>query len=157
MYFGGFLLRKPGTWPTRMALRSMATAVTAIAAGWAVQAKALPVLTGEVNALGTRGAVDLSSLAAVGPWLPFAGVPGLVLGIAAMLMKPLRPVLAILAVLASLAAVVLVVGSLVASLAPTYNMPRDLDLGSDMGPRRFASRLNEACRPDPTPWRRGIS
>ncbi len=126
MYFGGFLLRRPGAWPTWLAFRSTLTAASAIVVGWIVKTTALPAVAKQASELGTGGLASSDWLVLARDLLPFVGVPGLVLGIAAIAMRPFRPALALLAAFASVAAIIVIVGTLVASILPMYEMPADL-------------------------------
>ena len=122
MYFGGFLLRRSGSWSTWLAFRSTLTAGSAVVVGWIVRTTALPRLTAEASELGLGGAAGSPWLGMVSDWLPLVGVPGLVLGIAAIAIRSARPVLAVLAALASVAAIVVIVAVLAASLLPMYQI-----------------------------------
>jgi len=125
MYFGGFLLRRPGSWPMWLAFRSTATAASALVAAFILRSAALPKLGGEMSGLGANLPVTTSWLAGMRGWLVIFPLPGLILGIAAMAMRSVRPVLAVFAALMSAAAVLLIVATLAASLVPMYRMPEN--------------------------------
>lgn len=125
MRFGGFLLRRSGSWPTWLAFRSTVTAAAAIAAGWVVKATALPALTREVGEGGVASTPLPEWVLALGDWLPLVGVPGLVLGLAAIRLRRFRPPLAVLATIASVGAIVAIVGTLIGLMLPFYQqVPR---------------------------------
>ena len=133
MYFGGFLLRKSGSWTTWMAFRSAVTGAVSIVAGCVVQTTALPALTRQVAELSPEEQAPAEWALAASDWLPFFGVPALLLGLAAIAMRPLRPVLAVLATLASLAAIAAIAATLIGSMLPLYQqMPKDIDLSGRM-------------------------
>lgn len=60
--------------------------------------------------------------------LPYVAVPGVVLGLAAIYLRPLRGLLAFLATLATLAAVGALLATLLAGMAPLYQIPADMNL-----------------------------
>lgn len=126
MYFGRSLRRRPGSWATRLAFRSTATALVALIAAYVVQSKALPALTREMSELGNDSPAAVSWLMGLRGWLIVVPLPGLILGIAAIALRRLRPILSPLAALASLAAVVALVATLAASLVPMYQIPAEL-------------------------------
>ena len=123
MYFGGFLLRRPGSWPTWLAFRSTATAASALVAAFILRSTALPKLGGEMSDLGVGPPEAASWLVGMRDWLVILPLPGLILGIGAIVMRSVRPVLAVFAALASAAAILLIVATLAASLVPMYQMP----------------------------------
>ena len=121
--------RRRGAWPTRLAYRATITSILALVAAYVVQTAAMPVLDREYADAAKhlsplpRGLLDLRG------WLMFLPIPGLALGLAAIVLRSLRPLLAPLALLASVLAIAAIVGVLVAGLAPMYQMPADLQLG----------------------------
>lgn len=130
MYFGGFLVRRQGSWALRLALRSTLTAVATIVAGITLSSTALSKLPGEISKLPGPAAESAQKIIALQGYIPWLGVPALVLGIAAMAFKPWRPVLAVLAAVASAAAAIAIVATLVGAMMPLYQQgPEMLDLG----------------------------
>jgi hypothetical protein len=126
MYFGGFLVRRPGSWSTWLAFRSLATAIGAMAAALILNSTALPKLDAEAAEAQSRQPQLIQKLIELRPAVVYIPVPALLAAIAAIVFRPLRPVLAPIAALASVMAILLVVGSLVAGLAPMYALPADL-------------------------------
>ena len=126
MNFGSHRVRRPGRWSTWLAFRSTLTGAVAVGAGWVVKATAMPAIARETGDLDVGGLAGSAGLSVLAPWLPMVGVPGLALGIAAIAIRRLRPVLAILATVASLLAIAAIVGTLVVSILPMYQVPQDL-------------------------------
>jgi len=58
--------------------------------------------------------------------LPFLPVPGLLLGIAALMFKPFRLPLAVLAMIVAVAATAAIVAMLIGGMMPLYEVPRGL-------------------------------
>ncbi len=120
--------RRRGRFATRLAVRSILTGVVAIIVGYFVQSTALNRIRQEE----VKPAVNLppvvSTIAANPGVLPFLPVPGIILGVAAMILRPLRGILASLAALMVALSIAAIIGSLVVALAPMYQMPDDLDL-----------------------------
>lgn len=69
----------------------------------------------------------MQQLTALQPYMVCIPIPGLILSIAAIVLPRLRPVLAALAAIASVLAMILVVASLVAAMAPMYQISRDFE------------------------------
>jgi hypothetical protein len=126
MYFASFLMPRSGSWPMWLAVRSTATAVTGIVVAMFIGSAALPKMAAELQASELQPPAPLGVLVANPQALPMLPVPGLLLGIGAILLRPLRGPLAILAAIASTLAMVLIVGTLVGALVPMYNIPVDL-------------------------------
>jgi hypothetical protein len=121
--------RRRGQWFTRLAFKSTTTSILAIVAAYIVNAMAFPALEREHAEAAKNSSPVLRGLLELRPLLMFLPLPGLVLGVAAIVLRPLRPLLAPLALVASILAVAAIVGVLVAGLAPMYQMPTDLQLG----------------------------
>jgi hypothetical protein len=119
--------RHPGRWATRLAFRSTLIAACALVAAYIVDTRALPTLSKEMGEAVSRLPVYLRWLVGLRDWLLYVPIPGLVLGLAALILRPLRSLLAPLAALASLLAVAAIVGTLVVTLMPIYQVPADLD------------------------------
>jgi hypothetical protein len=126
MYFGSFLVSRSGSWPMWLAVRSTATAVTGIVVAMTLGSTALPKLSEELKASDLQPPAPLGVLVANPQALPMLPVPGLLLGIAAIVLRPFRGPLAILSAIAATAAMVLIVGALIGSLAPMYSMSVDM-------------------------------
>jgi len=120
--------RRPGGWTTRLAVRSILIAACALFAAYIVDTRALPTLSKETGEAVSHLPTYLRWLVGLRGWLLYVPIPGLVLGVAAVVLRPLRPLLAPLAALASLLAVAVIVGALVVALLPMYQVPADLDL-----------------------------
>lgn len=128
MYFGGFLMRKPGSWPLRTALRATTTAVTAMIAGYIIDATALPRLRAEAKGLGVSAPPAVGWMSVFEGHLCYVPVPALLAGVAALMLPSVRPILAVAAGLLALLSLAVVVGTLLAVLGPMYAGPRDLKL-----------------------------
>ncbi len=121
--------RARGVWVRRLAFRSTMTSILALVAAYVVKTMALPALDREHAEAAKNLSPILGMLLALRPWIMFLPIPGLALGLSAIVLRPLRPLLAPLALLASVLAVAATVGVLVAGLAPMYQIPADLQLG----------------------------
>lgn len=117
---------RPGSMPLWLAIRSTITAIGAIVAAVVLESTALPKLEGELKAMQAQPPAALAWVTPFQGHLRFVPVPALLLGVAAIVLRPLRRPLAILATIFSILAVAILVGSLVAALAPMYQMPREL-------------------------------
>ena len=122
MYFGGFLLRRPGSWPMWLAFRTATTAVSAIVAAFILRSTALPSLEQQIRELGVAVPQVTTWVLGLGGWLAVLPVPGLALAVAAIAIRSARPTLAVAAAVATFAAVLAIGGSLVASLLPMYQL-----------------------------------
>ncbi len=121
--------KRGGGWSTRLAVRSVLTCVVAIVVGVMVSSSALPKLEREVKEAGGHRSPVMRKLVESRSLLPFAPVPGLLLGIAALVLRPLRAPLALAAMLATVACVGLLIATLGAAMAPLYDVPADLQPG----------------------------
>ncbi|GMU23891.1 MAG: hypothetical protein AMXMBFR13_39690 [Phycisphaerae bacterium] len=128
MYFGGFLMRRPGSWSTWLAFRSTITAIGAIIVAVVLNNTALPKLDAEVKGVDQKPAALAQYTAQAPRYLPLIPVPAVVFGVAAILLRPFRGPLAILAAIGSVIAIVAIVGTLITALAPLYSLPRELDM-----------------------------
>ncbi len=124
MFFGR--KRGAGAFSLRLAMSATLTSLCAIVAAVVFESKAMPKLQGELQSMHLRTPAALKWVAPFQGHLRYVPVPALVLGIAALALRPFRPVLAPLAMAATLAAVAILVGSLVAVIAPMYQMPGEL-------------------------------
>ena len=111
---------------TWLALRSVFTAGMAIVVAIILNRTAMPRLAAEAPTTHVNLPAGLSCLLVGRHLLPWIPVPGLLLGLAALLLRPLRPILAALAAIGCLIAVVLIVGALIGALAPLYQAPAEL-------------------------------
>ena len=111
---------------TWLALRSVLTAGMAIVVAIILNRTAMPRLTAETPTTHANLPSGLSCLLVGRHLLPWIPVPGLLLGLAALALRPLRPILAVLAAIGCLIAVVLIVGALIGALAPLYQAPAEL-------------------------------
>jgi hypothetical protein len=123
-----FLGRKlrPGSFALSLAVRATMTAAGAIVAAMIFESAAMPKLQGELKAMNLRPPAGLAWVVPFQGHLRYVPIPALVLGIAAIALRPLRRPLAIAAMALALLAVVILVGSLVAAIAPMYQMPAEL-------------------------------
>lgn len=112
--------------PTWLAYRSLATAIGVICAGWILRDVGLPAIAEAAGEEAKGGGGILAWLVQRSAWLPLAGLPAAVLGLAALVLRPMRTPLALLAMVASAVGVAFVVGTLIGSLAPLYKPPADL-------------------------------
>ncbi len=122
------IVRPPrrGVWLTRLAFRSTLTSALAIVAAYIVKTMALPALGKETEDAASAIPADWRWLLSLRDYLLFLPIPGLVLGVAAIALRPLRPLLAPLALVAAVLAVVAIAGSLVVTLAPLYRVSGEL-------------------------------
>ena len=121
MFFTGDMLTRSGHWPTRLAIRCIFTCAFAIVAAVAIHKLALPTLTEESAAMGAPAATGW--IVHIKGLLPLTPIPGLLLAIGAIALRSSRAPLAILATLATVAAILLIIGTLVGSLLPMYQIP----------------------------------
>lgn len=61
--------------------------------------------------------------------LPYLPVPGLILSLLALMMRPLRGLLAMLAMFATILSVLVIVATLLAGIVPLYQLPNDMGFG----------------------------
>lgn len=113
-------------WATFLAVKAITLSIVAMAAAFVLGHLALPKLAEALNGMGR----DPSALVLKGieyqAWIPILPTPGLLLGIWALMFRSLRTPLAVLAMLLAVAATVAVVLLLLGSMAPLYQVPRDL-------------------------------
>lgn len=126
MFFGFSRLRKPGGWWLWLSGRAVALAVVSGVVAYILQELTLPRLAEEGFSLDPSASGLPDWIENIQGFLLYTPVPGLCLGVAAFIFRPFRRSLSILAILASLAALVLVVGTLVAALAPMYSSAEQL-------------------------------
>jgi hypothetical protein len=124
MFFGR--KRRPGSFSLQLAIRATVLAVCAIVAGMIFESQAQPKLNTELEGLHLQRPAILKWVEPFQGHLRYVPVPALVLGIAALALRPFRPVLAIAAMVAAVLAIMILVGSLLAVMAPMYQVPADL-------------------------------
>lgn len=107
-------------WPLVLAVKAMAISVVGLGAGYTVNQLALPRLLEELE--GSRKALSpvLSHMLSVRGLLSMSPLAGLLLGLAAIGLKPLRTPLALLAMVAAIGSVAAIVGMLVLAMMPLY-------------------------------------
>lgn len=111
---------------TRWAFQATITSAVAIGAGWMVQSMALPPIIRELGDAEGEHESLVAWLKLAEGWLAFVGVPGLLLGAAAIALKSLRRVLAPLAALAAFVAFAAIVATVLSGMIPMYQMPEEL-------------------------------
>jgi hypothetical protein len=119
--------RRPGGFSLYLAFRSTFTAAGALVAAIILESTALPKLQGELTAMKLKPPAGLAWVVPFQGHLRYVAIPGLALGIAALALRPFRRPLAIAAMVFTLLAVVILVGSLVAALAPMYSAAGNMD------------------------------
>jgi len=111
-------------WSAYLAGKAIALSVVAIGAAVVLTRMALPRLIESLNGAGR----EVSPLIALGlehrSLLPFLPIPGLLLGVAAFILRPLRSPLAILAMIVAVVSTAAIIGLLLGSMAPLYQVPR---------------------------------
>jgi hypothetical protein len=105
-----------------VAAKAIAISVVAIGAAVVLSQMALPRLTTVLGEMGAKPPDWALTALEYQSELPLLPVPGLLLGIAAFMFKPMRGMLAWAAMLASVAATGIIVAMLIGSLVPFYNM-----------------------------------
>jgi type II secretory pathway component PulF len=106
----------------RIAFSATVTAAGAIVAGWVIRAMALPALRREFEDFGAELPTLTIWALECGEWLPWLGVPALLVAFFAIANPANRAVLGVVAFVLSLAAVVAIIGTLVGSMLPLYQM-----------------------------------
>ncbi len=124
MFMGGFTSFRSGNWPLWLALRATLAAALAMIVGWLVKWSVFPTLTEQANGLRAAGPEPSRCLSFLRDCVPFVGLPGFALGLAAIVKRRWRPVLAVLATVASFAALLVIVGTLISALKPLYQTPQ---------------------------------
>ena len=115
-------MHKKSRWPMWLAVRSVATAVCCIVAAIILHKTALPALAGTIGQIKTNVPEVTHLVIDNHQWLPWIPVPALIIGIAAVILRPIRSILAPLAAITSLIAVIVIVGSLVVAMMPMYRI-----------------------------------
>lgn len=105
-----------------MAGKAIVVSAMSIAAAVVLSRMALPRLTAVLGEMGTPPPGWATAALRFQNELPLLGVPGLVLGIAALMFKPFRGLLAAAAMFAAVAATGAIVAMLVGTLAPFYGV-----------------------------------
>jgi hypothetical protein len=122
----GMMLMRRGSFGVWLAVRSIVTAAAASVVAIVLNRTAMPKLLDELRDSGTDAPSWLQTIVEFQPLLPWVGVPGVILGIAALMLRPLRKPLALLAGLVSVTAIALVVATLVAAMIPFYQSSHDM-------------------------------
>lgn len=112
-----------GVW---LAVRSIVTAAAASIVAVVLNQTAMPKLIDELNESGADVPSWLEKIIQFQPLLPWVGLPGVVLGTAALTLRSLRNPLAFLAGLLSVTAIALVVATLVAAMIPFYQSSQQM-------------------------------
>ena len=126
----GMMLMRRRSFGIWLAVRSIVTAVGASVVAVILNHTAMPNLLDGLRDSGQDVPQWLQQVVDLQPLLPWVGVPGVIFGIAAMVLRPLRTPLALLAGLLSVVAIVLVVATLVAAMIPFYQGSQDVLMGS---------------------------
>ena len=108
------------------AVRSVATAVVCIVVAIILHKIAIPALDNMSDQLETNVPTVTYLIIDNHQWLPWIPVPALVVGIAAVILCPMRCILTPVAVITSLIAVIIVIGSLIVVMMPMYLTMNDL-------------------------------
>ena len=116
----GVMLTRRRSFGLWLAVRSIITAAAASAVAIVLSHTAMPKLIHELRDSGADVPSWLEKIVEFQPLLPWVGLPGVVVGIAALMLRPFRKPLALLAGVLSVAAIVLVVTTLVAAMIPFY-------------------------------------
>jgi hypothetical protein len=113
-------------WATLMAVKAALLSAVAIAAAVVLTRMALPKLVEALHCAGRPSSPLVLMELRYQDTIPLLPVPGLILGIAALMFRPFRALFAILAMLAALVATAGIVALLIGSMAPLYEVPRGL-------------------------------
>jgi hypothetical protein len=113
-------------WAGYLAGKAVALSLAAIVAAFILNRVALPKLAETLHEMHKQPTPFIAFGLQHHGLLPFLPVPGLILGIAAFVLRPLRSLLAPLALLAAVLATGVIVAMLLGSMAPLYEVPRDL-------------------------------
>ncbi|MBI4580328.1 MAG: hypothetical protein HY718_11540 [Planctomycetes bacterium] len=113
-------------WSLFLAAKAIAISVVAIGAAIVLSRMALPKLAETLHGMNVTPAPWVLKGLEYQAELPMLPVPGLLLGIAAIMFKPCRPLLAALALAAAVLATGVIVAMLIGSMAPLYEVPRGL-------------------------------
>lgn len=120
------MMHRRRSWPLWLAIRAIATGLAGILATVILQSAALPKVQEELRDVRKPQATSL----VLRYQKAFIAVPGLAvaLGVAAIVLRPLRAQLAVLAAIAGVLTLFSAVAMLIAMLGPLYRMPDDLGL-----------------------------
>jgi hypothetical protein len=116
-----FLIRSSGAY---LAFKAIAVSLAAIVAAMVLSRMALPKLVEAMHGLGSKPPDWVLLALDYRNELPLLPVPGLLLGIAAIMFRPFRGVLAVAALLAAGLATFAIVAMLIGCLAPFYDATR---------------------------------
>jgi hypothetical protein len=109
------------SWSAYLAGKAIAISGAAIVAAMVLSRMALPMLVDSLSGMDKEPADWILIALQYSNGLPLLPVPGLVLGVAAMMLRPLRGVLAVLAMIASGLSAAIIVAMLMGTLAPFYD------------------------------------
>jgi hypothetical protein len=110
-----------GNWAGYLAGKAIAISGGAIVAAMALSRVALPTLVESLSGMGNQPPEWVLIALQYRSELPLLPLPGLILGVAAIMLRPLRGVLAVAAMLAAGLATAIIVAMLIGSLAPFYD------------------------------------
>lgn len=119
--------QKRHRWAVSMAIKAILLSIVASGAGFVVGRMALPKLIDALHGMGQKPPELILTSLQYQDLLPLLPLPGLVLGIAALMFRVFRPLLAPLAMLAAVLATFGIVAMLIGSMAPLYQIPRGLN------------------------------
>jgi hypothetical protein len=114
-------MRLTGNWSAYLAGKAIAISIVAIGAAVVLSRIALPRVTVVLGEMGTKPPGWALSALDYRNELPLLPVPGLLLGIAALMFRPFRGMLAVAAMIAAVLATGIIVAMLIGSLAPFYD------------------------------------
>lgn len=107
---------------TYLAGKAIVVSLAAIAASLVLSRMALPRLSAVLGEMGAQPPGWAMAALQFQNELPLLPVPGLLLGIAALMFRPFRTPLAVAAMLAAVAATAMIVAMLVGTLVPFYGV-----------------------------------
>jgi hypothetical protein len=133
--------RRRSAWTLRLATRAILMGLMGVVAGYVLQSAALPKLQAESNGVArsvirTYLPAGVDHKLSVRRPLTVAGVQltyltllpaaAAILGVAALVLRPMRGVLALIAMLLAVGSFALILTSMISAMAPLYQMPSDL-------------------------------
>jgi hypothetical protein len=113
-------------WASFLAAKAIAVSVVAMGAGYVLAQVALPKLADALHGVGRMPSDLVLTGLRFKAELPFLPAPGLLLGLAAFMFPSVRRPCAVLAMVAAAVSTLIIVGLLIGSLAPLYQVPREL-------------------------------
>lgn len=114
-------MRMTGSWSAYLAGKAIAISIVAIGAAVALSRMALPRLTAVLGEMGTAPPAWALRALDFRDELPLLPVPGLLLGIAALMFRSFRGLLAVAAIIAAGLATGIIIAMLIGSLMPFYD------------------------------------